>query len=192
LLIGRFPLYTDLDVEELEKIKFDYVLDLIKKCSIATYEFIKNAPDGVLRVIGPFEAKKSKSRLIISSPVPMIFQNLLLELPRVANCVVKRNRAYVDILEVHNLFSEPSEYVLKVFSMSLDLETAKDEFKLFIGKELDPRLELLEIKRFKGYMLVHLKTFNKDASALINFLRFSGLKGNRDKDVLIWRIENSY
>lgn len=192
MLIGRFPLYTNLEVEELEKRKFDYVLELIKKFSIATYEFIKNAPDGVLRVIGPFKAKKSKSRLIISSPVPMIFQSLLLNLPKVSNCVIKTDRPYVEIIEVRNLFSEPSEYVLKVYSMSLNLEDAKDEFKLFIGKKLNPQFEFLEMKRLKNHMLINLRTLNRDASALINFLRFSGLRNNRDKDVLIWKIESFY
>jgi hypothetical protein len=193
ILIGRFPIYTDFDVSELSDYrKWEYILGLISKFSVSLANFIEITPEPVLRLIGPFKAKKSKSYIILSSPVSMIFKILLSELPKITSCSTSPKSRFVEMTTLDDLYDIPGEYKIEFEYPIIDFEFLKYYFRKFIGLELQINFEFLAIKRKNNKNTLQIKTLNSDTTAAVKFLRYLCLGDKYNySDVKIKRVANN-
>lgn len=189
-MIGRFPIYLE-NAPTDDESKWQFVLNLIKRIDGGVHNFLLAAPDGTLRIIGPFQVK-SGDCLIICSPLPALFKFLVLTIPRFVKAVVKPKNAFVDIKTKKELFTEPGKYVLKIKNAeSISFKQLSLDFEMFLGIRLKPKYVFEHMKNSGIYTYLNVIAENKDATALLNFSRYAGFGTNRKYgrgDVEIFRI----
>ncbi|MEM1973895.1 MAG: hypothetical protein QXN68_03800 [Thermoplasmata archaeon] len=188
-LIGRFPVYVQTTFSTQEE-KWSYFLNVIKEINEGVYHFITNAPDGTLRILGPYKRKKSEM-VIISSPFPFLFSQLLLTLPRRFKSKVSADDPYTEIVQVSDLFGKPGDYYI-ISDDLINLSQVAKEFEQFTGIQVTPKYIPLEFKNMKGKKYYLYRALTSETVALIKFIRFSGVGRQRsfsNKDVLIYAVQ---
>lgn len=189
-MFGRFPVYVDEEITSIDQ-KWSFVLEKIESVDPAVARFIEEAPDGVLRVIGPFKAKRGNV-LILASPLPALFHFLVLNVPRVLRAVIKPDRPYVEIKEKKDLFEPPGTYILKVkYCDFFSLKQLARDMEMFLGMRVNPEFLPLSYKRMGHNLIVTLRSFNDETSALVRFARFCGVGKDRKHgfgDVEVFRV----
>ncbi|PLV58077.1 hypothetical protein [Thermotoga sp. KOL6] len=177
-MFGRFPIYVEEELSSEEE-KWGFVLSKVRSIDSGVASFLEEAPDGTLRIIGPFKARKGYA-LVLSSPFPPIFRFLVLNIPTVLKAVVKPGKAYVEILEKKDLFEKPGLFILKVKRSGVfSINQLKRDMRIFLGETIDPLFIPISMKTSKGGLLVTLKTLNPETTALVKFSRFVGVGENR-------------
>lgn len=177
-MIGRFPVYTKTIFASDEE-KWSYILQIIEDLDKAVYEFLLNSPDGTLRVVGPFQTKHNHC-LVLSSPLPALFRFLVLNIPNKVQAVIKPDKAFVEITTTKALFKPPSTYILKIRNAeSISFNQIVYDFQMFLGIKIKPEFLFKSVKVDGIYTYITIKTLNKDASALANFMRYAGIGKDR-------------
>ncbi|KUK22382.1 MAG: Uncharacterized protein XD57_1522 [Thermotoga petrophila] len=189
-VVGRFPIYVEEEFISDEK-KWEFVLSKIESIDPAVASFVEEAPDGTMRVIGPFRARSGYA-LVISSPLSSLFHFLVLNIPRVLNAVVKPGKAYVEIYEKRDLFDSPGVFTLKVKgTKGFSLKQLKEDTKLFLGVDVEPAFQPISLRNTKNGVIVTVKTLTPETTALVKLSRLCGTGESRrygHGDVEIYRI----
>lgn len=192
-MIGRFPIYLDSAPKD-EREKWEYVLGLIEKIDPSVRSFVENAPDGTLRVLGPFTVKTGEC-LVLCSPLPALFRLLVLTVPEHARAVIRPNSAFVEIDTVRSLFTEPGSYVLKIKDAeNVSLKQLARDFRTFLGLNVKPNFILERMNVSPGKIFLTVRALDRPTAALLNFARYAGLGTNRKYgkgDVEVFRIAES-
>jgi len=190
-MIGRFPIYIHQCYTDHEE-RWQYILKIIKDLDEAVYQFLLSAPDGTLRVVGPFNTKRG-SCMVLSTPLPALFRFLVLNLPTKVKTVVKQDKAFVELSTTKQLFKRPATYVLKIKDADeISFRQLIHDFGMFLGLKIQPIFLFDSVKVSGSYTFITLKALNKDASAMVNFSRYSGIGNNRKYgfgDVEIFTLE---
>ncbi|MEN3008995.1 hypothetical protein [Pseudothermotoga sp.] len=177
-MIGRFPIYTSEIFNDHEE-KWQYVLKLIKDVDEAVHEFVLNAPDGTLRVMGPVRTKRGNC-LVLSSPLPALFQFLMLNLPIEVKSSFKSDNPFFEWTHTKKLFTSPGTYILKIHDADIiSFKQLINDFWMFLGIKIKPKYLFASMKVDRANTYITIKTLNEDASALMRFSRYAGFGGNR-------------
>ncbi|MCS7175392.1 hypothetical protein [Pseudothermotoga sp.] len=177
-MIGRFPIYTSEIFNDHEE-KWQYVLKLIKDINEAIYEFVLNAPDGTLRVMGPVRTKHGNC-LVLSSPLPALFRFFILNLPNELKSSFRSDNPFFEWTLTKELFTPPSTYILKIYDADvISFKQLISDFSMFLGINIKPKYLFASMKVDRTNTYITIRTLNEDASALMKFSRYAGFGENR-------------
>jgi|GEM_PF-672741 len=189
-IIGRFPIVLNEVSKCTDEEKREYVFEKIKDIDKAIYNFILNAPDGTLRILGPYKRKKGET-FVIASPFSQLFKHLLILMPKYFNCRVSSDNQFTEIIEINDLFENPGRFYV-ISDANVHLSQSANDILTFLGLKVNPKVLPIEYRKLKEKRHYVFAALTRETSAAVRILRYTGVGENRmlsNADVVIYRLD---